>query len=220
MKLNVLVLFITASISQLHAGSFTFDNITRPAKKACDDIACVVAKHPGAIAVTTLLGGCLLIDVHHKRKNALENEEREWDYSLIKQLDSNSKSLPDTRSRSAKEMQRMLKVGAEIEQGKKELAAGTITLEQILKDIQEKTHNLTEKSVKDAIHEYIKKDEKEDDDLLFVRNYLKQKQQFTDKKAHHKFLIDAGVLIALIGIGYGIYKAYPQLIKWLSPSVK
>lgn len=226
MKLKLIIALIASLISTIHAGAYDFTKLTNPAKEACNDIACGLAKYPGTAALTTGLTGCVLIHVHHDRKRIIEAEEQEWDQLLKKQYDPDLRNMPDTRTRSAKELARFTKANIEIEREMKQLAAGTITHQNIIDEIQKNKQTIQNPQLNTLIDTCIQEyDTANSPDkeytLLFTHNYLKQKQHFALEKAHHKLWIDAGTLIALASIlGYGAYKAYPQLKKWYAQYVK
>lgn len=76
MKLKLLLLLIASSISNLHA-AFTLADITTPAKKACTDVASILAKHPGGIAATGFAVGSLMyVHADHEYKKAHQASKR------------------------------------------------------------------------------------------------------------------------------------------------
>lgn len=254
MKFNVLVLFITASISQLHAGSFTLDNITRPVGKACNDAKCIlenaISKHPGAIALTGFATGCLMlthaqheydkINQASKKLTALQKtfEDRDSRFIFPSEYADRSEQLKEAIKDYEEAQKKLEKLESNPElssvrvkhKHSKSLAKTFSEADmKLLKDKFEQTSPSPEE-----LEEELKKQENTPE-LQAARECLAKSKAALDTSFDQEFknlkiqavqkyytkLWYCSLFIALISAAsYGIYKAYPQLIKWLSPSVK
>ena len=246
MKRILVLALITSLISSIQAVPA---DITITTRKACEDVACILATHPGKIALAAGLTGCTIINLQKKGKDSLERDEREWDTTITSQLDSEqNKYTVNGMTQNARQIKRLKQLNKEIDLLKKQLQIKTKSHEDIIKEIQAKqkqyltvdksldevkrkkqiTHiqNLNKiinsfiKVVEDHIQQKTLED-KTEDKLLMTLCYLNHKKQFANDKASYNRTIDAGALLALSAIlGYGAYKAYPYMRKWVSAYYK
>lgn len=242
MKLKLLLLLIASCISNLNA-SFTLADITTPAK-ACTDVTCILAKHPGGIAATGFAVGSLMY-VHADREYRKAHEASEKLGKLRKATESNAPLFGDDYKDRSEQLKKAIKEYEEAQAQLNNIEKNTVgsvrarvtfkttaykslprnfsapLLKQAQTEAEEAEKELKEKEASPELHNAKERLEKSKAALAtsFDEEFKSLNIQALQK--YYTNLCHLGACIAIASAaGYGIYKAYPQLKKWFAAYVR
>ncbi|MFI5333400.1 MAG: hypothetical protein ACHQVS_04865 [Candidatus Babeliales bacterium] len=245
MKVKLILILIASCIGTLHAGSFKLADITTPAKKACNDIACNVAKHPGALALTGVVAGCLIY-THADREWGKAHKAFQELESLRARVNDNNFYSNDYENRSEqfkKAIQAYEKAQVELRDlENKNLGSVRARSEHTKRTYKSLPKNFSASDLERAKTEAEQAEQELKTKEAETRPTLeKAKERVTEARAaldssfteelkslnakvllnYYKNLWQIGACIAVASAtSYGIYKAWPRLTKWLAAYAK